>query len=226
MQSLRDLSELNIDFGQSQFSVRPWLKDNMSGHDFRKVHFKSLLMAKHPNLNICSLQNCLINGNPGIRTHLTIYQVFLIYGDILSLDAFPCLVKTGVPGGFSTNGFLQDFHRPRLTHFLPTVRDCIRERMTMLTKFMTHFQTLGSNVFDIPKPCMWPGEDERFAQAIAHQGCTLKYLYFTCNGNELRGMPFVKAMYDANSFVSQLSCRASKTFMIRVSSVQLLHRCG
>ena len=130
-------------------------------------------MANNPKPNICSFQNCLINGKHGICTHLTIYQVFLIYGDILSLDAFPCLVKLESQEGFS-NDFLQDFHRPRLTHFLLRVRDCIRERMTMLTKYMTHFQTLRSKVFDIPKPCMRPGEDESFAQAIVHQGCTLK----------------------------------------------------
>ena len=49
VQFLRDLSEINIDIGQSRFSVRPWLKDNMSGHDFRKSNSRAFWWQIIPN---------------------------------------------------------------------------------------------------------------------------------------------------------------------------------
>lgn len=44
-------------------------------------------------MNIGSLEECLINGNPRMLTYLTLHKVHLFNGNVtLSLDAFHCLV--------------------------------------------------------------------------------------------------------------------------------------
>ena len=55
-------------------------------------------MAQNSAPAVCSLQAFLINGDPGILTHLTLHKVAPIYGGILSLDSFPSLVHLDLQG--------------------------------------------------------------------------------------------------------------------------------
>lgn len=62
VQCLCNLSELNINFGQSLFYVRLWLRDVMDGHHFRKKRFKNLSRAPSSELEsllISRFMKCL-----------------------------------------------------------------------------------------------------------------------------------------------------------------------
>lgn len=186
LQSLHKLSELKVDFGNHFIHVRLWLRDVMEGHEFRKVHFRrlpSVPKSQAIEINICSLQDCLINGNPGILTHLTIYQVELTDGNRLSLDEFPSLDHLEIDYCFAVDLALVAFRKPRLTHFLLRDNHRYARRMAVLTEFMTRFQTLQSIVLDLTEPFLQLGEGDRFAQAVVQHASGLELLYFTDNGN-------------------------------------------
>ena len=51
LQSLRELSELLVDFGQNALLiVRLWLRDIMKGHEVRKVHFNRLTHGRESEM--------------------------------------------------------------------------------------------------------------------------------------------------------------------------------
>ena len=176
----------------------------MRGHDFHKVHFRRFPRVPEfhvTEMNICSLQGFLINGNPRILTHLTLYKIELIDRDRLSLDEFPSLVHLEIEYCNTAAVALETFHKPCLTHFLLRDNHHVMRRMAVLADFMARFQTLKSIVMDIPKPYLRPGKGDKLAQAVVQHANGLELLYFTCNGN---GLNMSKYGFNDNGLESTL----------------------